>query len=113
MRTPDLPKRPRREQEFFADPAIDRLMGTVMALAQEHYVLLDRVRVLEAALEKRGVVEGASLTAPRDPADDAAAQAQAERFAAAVLRPLLGLQDARGVTGKPRVRRRARASRGA
>ena len=111
MRTPDHPKRPRNEQEFFSDPAIDRLMGTVMALAQEHFVLHDRVRALEEALAKSGVVDVAALTSARDPATDAAAREHAERFSAAILRPLLGLQDARGVTGKPRVRRTRTAQR--
>ena len=36
--------KPRPEQVFFADPAIDRMMGVVMALAGEVYVLRDRVR---------------------------------------------------------------------
>ena len=36
-------------------------MGTVMALAQEHYVLRDRVRALESELAKTGSLDRASL----------------------------------------------------
>ncbi len=43
----------RSEQVFFEDPAVDRLMGVVLALATEHYVLLDRVHVLSAAWCRR------------------------------------------------------------
>ena len=34
------------EQSFFADPALDRAMGVIMALATEVYVLRDRLRAL-------------------------------------------------------------------
>lgn len=91
------------EQVFFDDPAVDRLMGVVMALAAEHYVLRERVRALEEQLTKAGET-------PR--ADEAAEQADAAEFAEELLRPLLGLQQAVGATGgfslKARRRRRVR-----
>lgn len=44
----------RPEQIFFPDPAIDRVLGVVMALATEVYVLRDRTRALEAQLAGAG-----------------------------------------------------------
>ena len=43
------------EQTFFADPALDRAFAVVMALAQEVWVLKDRVAAMEAQLAERGV----------------------------------------------------------
>ena len=82
----------RSEQVFFEDPAVDRLMGVVFALATEHYVLLDRVHMLERHLSAAGLVpEEAGLSAEHP---DAGALAEA------LFRPLLGVQQARGAAGK-------------
>jgi hypothetical protein len=114
MRGPDTRTLHRPEQRFFADPAIDRLLGTVFALAQEHYVLLDRVRALEEALAKAGSIDASLLGRPRDPAQALAASEQADRFVAALMRPLLGLQESRGLAARPaaRPRKRGRPSPG-
>ena len=48
---------PQAEQTFFADPAIDRLVGMVFALTAEVHVLRDRLALLEDALRQRGVVD--------------------------------------------------------
>ncbi len=53
-----------KEQQFFKDPAIDRLMGMVMALAAEVYILRDRTRALEEILENNGLL---AVGAPRLP----------------------------------------------
>ncbi len=37
---------PRPEQQFFNDPALDRIMGVTMALAAEVFVLRSQVRRL-------------------------------------------------------------------
>lgn len=79
---PDLAP-PRPEQTFFADPALDRLMGVTMALAAEVYVLRSRLFALEARLP--GAVPAA---APAD--EDAAA------FVRRLCEPLLGAQQAKG-----------------
>ncbi len=91
---------PRAEQQFFDDPAMDRLMGTVMALAQEHYVLRDRVRALESELAKTGSLDRASLD--REPDDGERAETASDRsdFVDALLKPLLGQQDALGTPGR-------------
>ena len=54
---------PRAEQTFFADPAIDRLVGMVFALTAEVHVLRDRMKLLEDALAQRGVVDVSALDA--------------------------------------------------
>jgi hypothetical protein len=46
----------KREQQFFDDRVVDRLMGVVMALAAEVYILKDRERVLEQLLVSNGVI---------------------------------------------------------
>ena len=87
----------RPEQTFFADPAIDRLMGVVMALAGEVYVLRDRVRCLEAVLAEQGVVAPGALDRFQpDPAFAAAAAADRDAFVAHLMDNLLGRQSARG-----------------
>lgn len=67
------------EQTFFADPAIDRLMGVTIALAAEVYALRERLRALE------GAASGGDA-----PNEDAAA------FVARILEPLRGEQQSKG-----------------
>ncbi|GIU82804.1 MAG: hypothetical protein D6687_05230 [Acidobacteria bacterium] len=45
-----------KEQTFFNDPAVDRLMGVVFQLASEVYILKDRVKALEKLLEENGII---------------------------------------------------------
>ena len=97
---------PRPEQEFFEDPAVDRLLGVVMALATEHFVLRQRVRALESARAAadtpvapdagRGVARMTGL-------DDAS---DADAFAKTLLQPMLGLQESVGAQAGPRASRR-------
>jgi hypothetical protein len=54
---------------FFSDPAVDRVLGVVMELAEEVYTLRQKVRTLEGASDEGG-------TAGRD------------AFVAAILVPL-------------------------
>ena len=63
MKSTDPVVGPQAEQTFFADPAIDRLVGMVFALTAEVHVLRDRMRLLEDALARRGLVDVASLDA--------------------------------------------------
>lgn len=90
----------RSEQVFFEDPAVDRLMGVVLALATEHYVLLDRVHRLERRLSAAGLVPDAE--------EQAAEHADAGALAEALFRPLLGVQQARGAAGRFSLARPAR-----
>ncbi len=43
-----------KEQVFFKDDAIDRLMGVVTVLASEVYILRDRLKAIETLLDKKG-----------------------------------------------------------
>lgn len=49
------------EQTFFADPALDRAVAMVMALAAELYVTKDRLRALEVLLEQHGALAAGAL----------------------------------------------------
>ena len=88
----------RQEQVFFEDPAIDRLMSVLFSLVTEHYVLHDRVRALEELLAQKAILSADELNTP--PADEAAAQRDAAEFAEALMRPLLGVQTAKGAAGR-------------
>lgn len=93
---PQESRHARPEQQFFDDPVIDRLMGTVMALATEVFVLKSRLRTLEDRLRESGVVDIDDLgDKGEDPAQQAA---EATAYSEHLLRPLLGLQDALGPT---------------
>ena len=52
---------PTPEQVFFADPAMDRMMGMIMALAAEVFVLRCRVRQLDP--DRTGGDEAADVDA--------------------------------------------------
>lgn len=83
------------EQTFFDDPAIDRLMGVVMNLATEVFVLRERCAAQEAQLAARGLVDTALLGAEPGPQQvhDRAAEQQA--FVEHLLEPLRGVQVTR------------------
>ena len=55
MKSTDPVVGPNAEQTFFADPAIDRLVGMVFALTAELHVMRDRLALLEDALSRRGI----------------------------------------------------------
>jgi hypothetical protein len=89
--------RPRPEQVFFDDPAVDRLMGVVMALAGEVYVLRDRLRCLEAVLAAQGTfAEGTLDRCESTPEQAQADAADRDAFVAHLMDNLLGRQAARG-----------------
>ena len=84
------------EQTFFADPALDRAFGVIMALATEVYVLQDRLEAIERQLAERQLLDLAALE--REPSAAEAAQRAAKRdaFVAHLLQNLLGKQQAKG-----------------
>lgn len=61
MKSTDPVVGPQAEQTFFADPAIDRLVGMVFALSAELHVMRDRLALLEDALKRRGAVDPGAL----------------------------------------------------
>jgi hypothetical protein len=81
------------EQTFFPDPALDRAFGVVMALAQEVWVLRDRMAAMEAQLAERGVLQIDKLN--EEPARDERAP-EREAFVAHLMQNLLGMQQAKG-----------------
>ena len=81
------------EQTFFPDPALDRAFGVVMALAQEVWVLRDRMAAMEAQLADRGVLQIEKLN--EEPAQDERA-AEREAFVAHLMQSLLGEQQSKG-----------------
>jgi len=98
---------PRPEQVFFEDPALDRMMGVLLSLATEHCVLRDRLRAIESQLADSGALDAQALDAafvagPEDRKDTAA-------FVEALMRPLLGLQQASGATGAFSLARRRKS----
>jgi hypothetical protein len=81
------------EQTYFPDPALDRAFGVVMTLAQEVWVLRDRLAAVEAQLAERGVLQIEKLN--EEPAHDERA-AEREAFVAHLMQNLLGVQQAKG-----------------
>ncbi len=90
--------RPRPEQSFFADPALDRVFGVVMALATEVWVLKDRQAALERGLEARGIALRELLDAEPDDADRRAMAAEREAFVAHLMDNMLGRQASVGAS---------------
>ena len=82
------------EQTFFEDPALDRAFGVVMALAQEVWVLRDRVAAMEAQLAERGVLQVEKLN--EEPKGDERA-AEREAFVRNLMQQLLGEQQSKGL----------------
>lgn len=93
-----------KEQAFFEDPCMDALLGVLMALATEHYVLRDRVRVLEEQLSGAGQIDPSALSAAPPPEQRASAQEDASSFVADLLRPILGIQESIGSSGRQSLR---------
>lgn len=93
--SPDRPE----EQTFFDDPAVDALLGVVMALATEHYVLRDRVRALEEQLCRTGRLDPSALAGAPPESSRAGDQEDAAGFVADLLRPILGIQESIGAGG--------------
>ncbi|MGE0314296.1 MAG: hypothetical protein AB7P21_22000 [Lautropia sp.] len=97
---PDALKRaaPRAEQTFFPDPALDRAMGVVMALATEVYVMRDRQAALERLLARRGALDPSELDAEPTAAEARESQADRDAFVAHLMSSVLGQQASKGAT---------------
>jgi hypothetical protein len=76
-------------QNFFADPALDRLVAVTLQLAGEVQVLRDRQRALEGVLRRRGLDLAVEIeTWQPDEAERAAIDAENDAFVRQVLEPL-------------------------
>lgn len=85
---------PMKEQLFFNDPAIDRVMGMFMALAAEVYILRDRNQVLEEMLEQSGTLQpGAIESWQPGPERQAELAARCDAFIERIMEPIIGSGD--------------------
>jgi hypothetical protein len=85
------------EQAFFEDPAIDRLLGMVMTLSAEVWVLSDRMRSIEHLLDTRGVLNRVDLDTYQPDADTAQAiAADRSAFVKAMMDHVISRQQSRG-----------------
>lgn len=90
---------PRPEQTFFSEPAIDRALGIIMALAAEVYVLRNRQFALERQLADSGALDVQRLNAEPSSAETAATAADGDAFVAHLMSSVFGLQTSKGVVG--------------
>jgi hypothetical protein len=86
------------EPTYFADPAIDRLMGLVMSLASEVWILNDRLSAIERVLADKGLVTEADRRAwAADTAVQSSLDAERDAFVRGLMDPLTGALVSRGV----------------
>ncbi len=89
--------KPRPEQIFFDDPALDRAVGMIMTLASELYVLRDRQRCLEKMLAAKGMLDIAALDGYKPSAEEAREiAADRDAFVASLMENVLGRQVSKG-----------------
>ena len=83
-----------KEQLFFNDPAIDRVMGMFVALAAEVYILRDRNQVLEEMLERSGTLQpGAIESWQPGPERRAELAARRDAFIERIMEPIIASGD--------------------
>lgn len=77
------------EMTFFKDPAIDKLMGIVLNLGSEVFMLRSQFRAVEQLLDRQGIVTRADIEALSASDEFRQAMMQESRaFAAHLLGPL-------------------------
>ena len=74
-----------KEQIFFKDEAIDRILGVVLQLAGEVYILKDRNQALEKILAEKGVI----LPDEIENSDTKIDANERDAFIARILEPIL------------------------
>ena len=85
------------EQVFFTDPAIDRAIAMVMALAAELWVTKDRLRGLEVMLAERGLLPEGTMDHYEPPATERArVDAERRAYVAELMRCARGEQASKG-----------------
>jgi hypothetical protein len=79
---------------FFPDPNVDRVLGVVLELAAEVYVLRDRVLTLERLLEQRGALSRQDIERYVPSAEERAQQlAERDALIARILAPMTAEAD--------------------
>jgi hypothetical protein len=87
---------------FFADPDVDRVLGVVMELAGELYVVRDRLRTIETLLERHGTLSRADLDAYQpSPEERAERLAARDDFIQRILTPMTAEADSPAPTFEP------------
>lgn len=72
------------------DPAVDRVMKVVVALARETYVLKDRLGIVERKLDEKGVVSRADVDDFKPtPEEEKAILAARDAFVEDVMSPIV------------------------
>ncbi len=88
-----------KRPKYFSDPAIDKLLNIVFAMAAELSVARDRIDTLERLLDEAGVLDRGRVNAYRpDPAADAERQAARMEMIERLLRILR--KDLEETTGR-------------
>lgn len=78
------------QDQFFDNPAIDRMMQCIVSLSRELYVTRDRLAVMERMLETRGVVTRQDLESYVPQPDEAARiEAERNRFISSIFDPMI------------------------
>jgi hypothetical protein len=84
------------ELSFFPDPHVDRVLGVVMELAGEVYVLRERIRMVETLLDRKGYVSRADLADLERQAtteERSALAVERDAFVERILTPMTDLAD--------------------
>jgi hypothetical protein len=79
---------------FFPDDDVDRVLGVVMELAGEVYVLRDRMRTIEQLLDEKGQLSRADLDAYSPTAEESKERLAArDAFIERILAPMTDVAD--------------------
>jgi hypothetical protein len=79
---------------FFPDPNVDRVLGVVMELAAEVYVLRDRLSTVERVLERKGTLDRADIELYQPtPEERALRLAERNALIARILAPMTAESD--------------------
>ena len=79
---------------FFPDPNVDRVLGVVMELAAEVYVLRDRLETVERLLERSGTLDVTELNNYQpDDAERAQRLARRDALIARIMAPMIAESD--------------------
>jgi hypothetical protein len=74
---------------FFPDPNVDRVLGVVLELAAEVWVLRDRLQTVERLLEQNGTLSRADIDRAGPSSEERARQlAERDAFIARILAPM-------------------------
>ena len=83
-----------KKKHQFEDPAMDILLGIVVSLGNEVYVLRDRLRIIEEMLEAKGTISRADVEAYKPtPEEDEGIRKDNDAFIARLFRVFEGDLD--------------------